>query len=591
MLPVSSALKPTPYNDDIQPDEGESVGTDGANTAAVYYRGEGYSTTGKRLLGRQAAGEGFLKGLMQYGTADALYCYTESQAEFDDFAQFAQTWLARPKPQHWLSPDRPALLARAGTLYKPDSILAPLAWQRRFRNQRAYSLCGVTHTIASKGVMQAIGDLAIAPLQPWDALICTSNAVKTAVDRILATWIEYLGQRFGSAATPVLPHLPVIPLGVDCDRFVWGESARAPRQRLRQQLGIADDDVVVLFVGRLIFYGKAHPTPMYLALERAAQRAGDRKVHLIQAGWFEDDREPAEFERGAQLLCPSVNAIFLDGRQPEVRSDVWAASDIFISLSDNIQETFGLTPIEAMASGLPVVVSAWDGYRESVRHEVDGFHIPTITPPPGAGLDLAADFQADTLNYSTYMGHAAMVSVVDVEACASALATLINRPELRQKLGENGRQRAQSVYHWKHVIRAYEELWAELAERRLEAAMTAPCRVPQTPAPLCDDPFRLFAHYPTDVLRPDTRLRLGAMAAADTLPQVRSLWMNQFGESRRISSEMMDEVLRAIAAADSLTVADILARHADVPPERVVRALGHALKFDILRAIAHPTER
>ncbi|MEO0801563.1 MAG: glycosyltransferase family 4 protein [Cyanobacteria bacterium J06642_2] len=563
-------------------------------TAAVYYRSEGYSTQGKRLLGRQSAGESFLKSLMKFGSADALYCYTDTRAEFDDFQQFAQDWLPQPKPQHWLPTNRPAMLANAGTLYKPDTILAPLAWQRRFGNQRAYSLCGVTHTIASKGVMQAIGDLAIAPLQPWDALICTSNTVKIAVERILGTWIEYLGQRLGTTVVPALPQLPVIPLGVECDRFVHGDSAREPRQRLRQKLGIADEDIVVLFVGRLIFYGKAHPTPMYLALERAARQASDRKIHLIQAGWFDDEREPEEFKRGAQLLCPSVNAIFLDGRQPDVRADVWAASDIFISLSDNIQETFGLTPIEAMASGLPVVVSAWDGYRESVRHEVDGFQIPTLMPPPGAGLDLAADFQADTLNYSTYMGHVAMASSVDVEACASALLQLIEDSELRQHLGENGRQRAETIYDWKHVIGAYERLWVELATLRTEAAMSAPCRSPQPASPLCDDPFRVFGHYPTATLAPETCLGLGSMAAAEPLAQVRSLWMNQFGTNRRVQDVVLDGVLAEIAACKVVTVADLVAQQRIAPRERVsparlLRALGYAIKFDILRPIA-PTD-
>jgi len=39
----------------------------------------------------------------------------------------------------------------------------------------------------------------------------------------------------------------------------------------------------------------------------------------------------------------------------------WQAAGVFIALSDKIQETLGLTPLEAMAEGLPVIVSDWDG--------------------------------------------------------------------------------------------------------------------------------------------------------------------------------------------------------------------------------------
>lgn len=45
-----------------------------------------------------------------------------------------------------------------------------------------------------------------------------------------------------------------------------------------------------------------------------------------------------------------------------------------------------------MANHLPVVISDWDGYRDSVRHGVDGFLIPTTLPPSGCGTDLALGY-------------------------------------------------------------------------------------------------------------------------------------------------------------------------------------------------------
>ncbi|MBH8555999.1 glycosyltransferase family 4 protein [Nostocaceae cyanobacterium CENA357] len=551
------------------------------NTAAILYKRDGYDTSGKRLLGRQAAGEGFLKALVQYGTADSLYCYADTQPEFAEFCDRIKPWMKRPRQVQWLPTSHPQILTQAGTIYHPDPILSKLAWNRRFFDQRGYSICGVTHTIASTGVMGGIGDLLIAPLQPWDALICTSVAVKIAVERLLNTWAEYLAQRTGGKPNIDI-QLPIIPLGVDCDAFAQGDNTPNIRKSLRQVLNIPQDDIVVLFVGRLCFYGKAHPVPMYLALEKAAQ-ATKAKIHFVQAGWFEDEREEVTFKQSTQIFCPSVNCIFVDGRKPEIRSGIWSTADIFISLVDNIQETFGLTPIEAMAAGLPVIVSDWDGYQESVRHEVDGLRIPTLMPPAGSGLDLGSAYLSDNLNYSSYIAHSSMVIAVDIDAASRALIELITNPEMRKRLGENGRQRARQTYDWRVVIAAYEELWQELATVRNTAPMSAPVLRGSPPAPLCDDPFRLFAHYTNIKLTPDLILGLGSMGTPEHLQQLRQNWITNFGADRRSANSTVDGILAAIAQHGAVSIETIIHQHPDVSSTELLRTVMYLLKFDILR--------
>lgn len=548
------------------------------SNAAIFYKIDGYNTQGKRLLGRQAAGEGFLKGIVQHGTKPVLYCYTDNQNEFDRFCQSIQPWIERSLSVKWLSSEEPNTLAEVGTLYKPDPKISPVAWQRRFHDQRAYSICGVTHTIASQEMMQTISDMTIAPVQPWDALICTSNAVKTAVDRVLENWSEYLAMRLGSRPK-IEFQLPVIPLGVDCNAF---KSDADVRQQLRKTLGIGTNDIVVLFVGRLIFYAKAHPVPMYLALEKAAQ-SSKTKIHLVQAGWFEEEREEVQFKETAKIFCPSVNHLFLDGRKLEVRSGIWSASDIFISLADNIQETFGLTPIEAMAAGLPVIVSDWNGYKESVRHEVDGFRIPTIAPPPESALDLACAYQVETLNYSTYIAHASMATAIDIDACAEAFAKLINDPQLRRKLGENGRQRAREIYDWQVVIAAYEQLWQKLGEIRQVSAMSVPPTSNLPASPLCDDPFRLFAHYSTQTLTDDVVLQLGAMATPEKIQQIRSIWITNFGAAKRVNDRTLDAAIADIQQNGSLSVKEILNRYSSGDSGILLRTLVYLLKLNVLQ--------
>ena len=66
---------------------------------------------------------------------------------------------------------------QAGTLLRGQPYLSELAWERGFRHgHQSYSLVGVIHTLAPPKVRELIGETLIAPVQPWDALICSSTA-------------------------------------------------------------------------------------------------------------------------------------------------------------------------------------------------------------------------------------------------------------------------------------------------------------------------------------------------------------------------------------------------------------------------------
>ena len=107
-----------------------------------------------------------------------------------------------------------AHLKQLGTVFRPGPDLGDLAWRRRHFDQRDFSICGITHTVSETMAMQVIGNLMVAPVQPWDALVCTTKCVKGVVERLLTDWADYLGARFEHDVQ--LPcQLPVIPLGVD----------------------------------------------------------------------------------------------------------------------------------------------------------------------------------------------------------------------------------------------------------------------------------------------------------------------------------------------------------------------------------------
>ncbi|HVT53240.1 MAG TPA: glycosyltransferase family 4 protein, partial [Dongiaceae bacterium] len=474
----------------------------GAN-AAILYRPEAFTTQGPRLMGRQAAGEGFLKGFLQHAEVDPFYCYTPSREQAEHFIGAVRSSGNRHRVR-WLNEADPRTPGEPGTLYLPDPSLSVHAWRRRRFDQRAYSIVGVTHTTASASAMDSISDLHHAPVQAWDALICTSKVVRETVEFVLGAQAEYLRARFGARQFPQ-PHLPIIPLGVDTARFAPDATRRG---EARNALGIGAADVAVLFVGRLSFHAKAHPLPMYQALERVARAAPARRIHLLQAGWFANAFIESAFKSGAAQFCPSVACRFVDGRDASARQQAWQAADIFTSLSDNIQETFGLAPIEAMAAGLPSVVTDWNGYRDTIRDGIDGIRVPTLMPPPGFGEDLADRHAGEIDNYDHYCGFTSQFVAVDPEACAAAYARLIEDEALRKRMGAAARERAVAEFDWRVIVARYQALWAELAEIRKSAEESAP-RVPPHPAnPARADPYRAFAAYATAALGENDRIAL-----------------------------------------------------------------------------------
>jgi hypothetical protein len=179
-------------------------------------------------------------------------------------------------------------------------------------------------------------------------------------------------------------------------------------------------------------------------------------------------------------------------------------ADFFISFSDNIQETFGLTPIEAMAAGLPCVVTDWDGYKDTVRHGIDGFRIPTMAPPPGEGGDFAYWFDNHWLNYDNYVGAVGQLTAIDYGEAAQAISALVDDPDLRRRMGEAASRRAREVFDWSAIIPQYQALWAEQNARRLTAGPEAATR----DNPYRPDPFTLFQSYPTRHLSARTPVAL-----------------------------------------------------------------------------------
>jgi starch synthase len=484
--------------------------------AAIAFTAADYDISGG-VAGRRSASAGFLAAYLRHADPRPLTCLLHEPEDAPALHDFITRSEGGARPVACVALGQLPQLARAGALYTPGPELARYAWLRRGIGQRAFSLVGVTHTLSERHAMAAIGGLITAPLQPWDALVCTTGTAKRAVERVLEEYDAYFatlgGSRLGSRV-----RLPVIPLGVACEAFVAGEGERA---NFRARHGIPPEAPVLLCMGRLDHAEKANPVPLYMAAQHVAERLA-QPLYLLEVGWFRSDFFVDAFAQAAQVLAPSVKRILLDSRQAENRR-AWFAADIFVSLADSVQETFGLTPIEAMAAGLPAIVSDWDGYRETVRDGVDGFRVPTLAPPAGSGEAIAFDYAAGLANHSMFSAAASQSSAVEVEACAAAIARLVAEPELRRRMGAAARQRAREVFDWRVVISAYQDLWQELAEHRGAAAEAAPPAPGRPTRPLEMDPFDLFCDWPSARLAPETVVSLPAGVNAELAAGMRGL--------------------------------------------------------------------
>lgn len=449
------------------------------------------------------------------------------------------------------------IAAEAGVLLRGSPKLEESAWQRRRAvGDRAYSLIGLIHTIAPPMMRQDIAMASIAPTQPWDALVCTSPSVQQAMEAMFDEWGEYLGERFGDGKRVVRPQLPLIPLGVDGPALSAIADRPDVRSTVRAELKMDDDDILVLWVGRLSFFEKAFPQPMMRAVEEAAMATGKR-VHFAMVGWFPNGADGERmYRQAAAAHAPSVAFHLIDGNDRRRLGDLWAASDIFLSLVDNIQETFGITPLEAMASGLPVVISDWDGYRYTVRDGQEGFLIPTLGGPENAlSSEMIAGHALGLKSYQQYVGVIAQHTAVHVGRAAQALADLIRSPDLRQKMGDAGRRRVRETFDWPVVARQFSALAQELGDIRRASEDTRPKSARN---PVRGDPFRDFAGFATQVLSLKSRLTLrGGVGPADLL-RVQTIELDMFAANWRGTYEECQLVFAHLAEGRAATAEDLL---------------------------------
>lgn len=475
-------------------------------TASIFHHPDAVESDDKPLAGRRTAGQSFLGGYARHVQAQAVHCVAANQAHVDHFRELMADYGWNGQVQGAFM-HQPNTLSDPGVVFLPGPGLGTHAWPRRRTGQRTFSLCGITHTVSTKRIMEGLFDTLTGPTEAWDAIICTSKAVHSVVDTQLDEVEAYLKRRFSARRVP-RPQLPIIPLGIDTSRF---ETKPEWRKKWRDEYKVSDDGIVIMSMGRLSVFEKLHPAPLMIALEKAAQQT-EQKITLLMVGWFGDKATETLHRKAAAEFAPSVQVAFPNGRDADLRYEIWSAADIFTLPVDNIQETYGLAPVEAMAAGLPVVCSDWNGFKDTIVDGETGIRVRTLMSRPGAGRSIAERYETGQDNYHQYLGFVHQRTAIDVPEMANAFSSLIQNPDLRARMGAAGKARAKQIYDWEAIIPQYQTLWADLNDRRARDSPASPREGAEPANPAAVDPFRLYARYPSDtitgsaVLNADTAL-------------------------------------------------------------------------------------
>jgi D-inositol-3-phosphate glycosyltransferase len=206
------------------------------------------------------------------------------------------------------------------------------------------------------------------------ARVIGEQQVVDQADRLIANTAEearQLVRHYGADPARTL----VIPPGVDLDRFAPGDRAAA-----RRTVGAAEDDVVLLFVGRIQPL-KAPDVLLHAAAEMLSADPALRtrlKVHVVGAPSGSGLHAPHQLEQLAADLGIAESVRFFPPQPPARLAEHYRAADVAVVPSHN--ESFGLVALEAQACGTPVVAAAVGGLPTAVRDGVSGLLVDGHAP-------------------------------------------------------------------------------------------------------------------------------------------------------------------------------------------------------------------
>ena len=265
-------------------------------------------------------------------------------------------------------------------------------------NPKPLVVTGITHSLGFpehvlyQPLLEAVVLNDFAGHTPHDLMFCTSNEAALALNKIES----HLGVKHMTKA--------LAPLGIEADDFYKNKKI---------------NPINLLYLGRIDNETKCN---MDYFLEMLCEARENKDFTLTIAG-----------ASSKNITC-DLDWVTIECNVTEERKkELLANADIFLAPSDNVQETFGISLLEAMSSGLPIIAYDWSGYRSIIIDELNG-HLIKTEMKNGGGFPDRGMF-------------------------VEKLRELIDDEEKRISIGNYNEKYVREIFNWEHVIKMFIGLW------------------------------------------------------------------------------------------------------------------------------------
>jgi D-inositol-3-phosphate glycosyltransferase len=244
--------------------------------------------------------------------------------------------------------------------------------------------------------------------------------------------------------------ITIIPCGFDATEFWQVDQAIA-----RQKLGLPPNEHLILQLGRLV--PRKGVDTVIRGFGRLLQQYHIQAKLLIVGGESEKPDPHLTPEIGRLQAIATQEGInsqvtFVGSRNREQLKYYYSAADVFVTTP--WYEPFGITPLEAMACGTPVIGSKVGGIQYTVKDGETGYLVPPKNP----------------------------------DAIADRIAYLYKNPQVRDRLSHQAIQRVKHQFTWEKVTNAVASLYEQILTHNHKALFSSPSS-PPSPSSFVEETF------------------------------------------------------------------------------------------------------